>query len=247
LLVAAGEGILNLRPEYRLWLRVSGANVVKGSRAEIVELLRRHGEMTIQGLNEHLALAPAALRRHLDILVGEGTIDFRAVKQSTGRPHYAYRLTDAAYERLSTGYPRLTERLLEEAASLPGRSRKGDVLLDRLFAGVSDRIVAEHKPQVRGATIQDRVDSVTTALREEGILEDWSKQPDGYHLYNGNCPYHRAARASSGRCCASERRAIALLLDADVEQVGRIAEGGPVCEYIVHAAPDSWHSVATGK
>lgn len=209
---------------------------MKGSRDEIVDLLRRHGEMTVQGLVEQLSLAPAALRRHLDILVGEGTVDFHAVKQATGRPHYVYRLTEAAYERLSTGYPRLMERFIEEAATLPGRSRKGDVLLDTLFAGISDRLVAEHKYQVRGQTIQDRVDSVTSALREEGILEDWSEQPDGYHLYNGNCPYHRAARASSGRCCASERRAIALLLDAEVEQIGRIAEGGPVCEYIVRPA-----------
>jgi predicted ArsR family transcriptional regulator len=208
---------------------------VKGTRGEIVELLRRHGELTVHGLMELLSLAPAALRRHLDILVGEGTVEFRAVKQATGRPHFVYRLTEAAYERLSTGYPRLMERLIEEAAALPARSQKGNVVLDTLFAGVSDRLVAEHRLQVRGQTMQERVDSVTTALREEGILEEWSKQADGYHLYNGNCPYHSAARASSGRCCASERRAIALLLDADVEQVGRITEGGPVCEYIVHA------------
>ncbi|HTE84361.1 MAG TPA: ArsR family transcriptional regulator, partial [Dehalococcoidia bacterium] len=136
---------------------------MKGSRGEIVDLLRRHGEMTIHGLMERLSLAPAALRRHLDILVGEGTVDFRAVKQATGRPHYAYRLTEAAHERLSTGYPRLMERLIEEAAALPSQSRKGNVLLDTLFAGVSDRLVAEHKFQVRGHTIQDRVDSVTAA------------------------------------------------------------------------------------
>lgn len=210
---------------------------MKGTRDEIVALLRRHGELTVHSLIEHLALAPAALRRHLDILAGEGTIEFRAVRQAAGRPHYVYRLTDAARERLSTGYPRLMERLIEEAAALPPERGEGGPVLDTLFAGVSDRLVADHRMQVRGRTLQDRVDSVTDALREEGILEDWAKQDDGYHLYNGSCPYHRAARASSGRCCDSERRAIALLLDTPVEQVGRIAEGGPVCEYIVHATP----------
>jgi predicted ArsR family transcriptional regulator len=212
---------------------------VKGTRSEIVELLRRHGELTVQSLVQHLSLAPAALRRHLDILVGEGTVDVHAVKQATGRPHHVYKLTNAALERLSTGYPQLTERLIEEAAALRTGSRNKGALLDRLFAGISDRLVADHRPQVRGRTLRDRVDSVTLALREEGILDDWSKQADGYHLYNVSCPYHRAARASSGRCCASERRAIALLLGADVEQVGRIAEGGSVCEYIVHTATET--------
>jgi predicted ArsR family transcriptional regulator len=209
---------------------------VKGTRGEIVELLRRQGEMTVHSLMEHLELAPAALRRHLDILAGEGTVEFRAVKQATGRPHYLYRLTEAARERLSTGYPRLTERLIEEAALLPSRAGRRVPLIDTLFDGISDRLVADHKSQVRGANLRDRVDSLTEALRGEGILEDWTKQADGYHLYNGSCPYHRAARASSGRCCDSERRAIALLLETEVEQVGRIAEGGACCEYIVHAA-----------
>jgi predicted ArsR family transcriptional regulator len=209
---------------------------VKGTRGQIIELLRRQGEMTVHSLMEHLELAPAALRRHLDILAGEGTVEFRAVKQATGRPHYLYRLTEAARERLSTGYPRLTERLIEEAALLPSRAGRRVPLIDTLFNGISDRLVADHKSQVRGANLRDRVDSLTEALRGEGILEDWTKQADGYHLYNGSCPYHRAARASSGRCCDSERRAIALLLDTEVEQVGRIAEGGACCEYIVHAA-----------
>jgi predicted ArsR family transcriptional regulator len=208
---------------------------LKGTRVEIVELLRRHGELTVHDLIEHLGIAPAALRRHLDILVGEGTVDFRAVRQAMGRPHYAFYLTEQARERLSTGYPRLMERLLEGAAALESQSSEASPLLDTLFDGISDRLVAEHRTEVYGQTIQDRVDSVTSALREEGILDGWSKKEDGYHLYNGSCPYHRAAQASSGRCCASERRAIALLLDADVEQVGRITEGRPVCEYIVHS------------
>jgi predicted ArsR family transcriptional regulator len=210
---------------------------VKGTRDAIVGLLRRHGELTVLSLTEHLAIAPAATRRHLDILAGEGTVEVRAVKQAAGRPHYVYRLTDAACERLSTGHPLLTERLIEEAASLSAQAQDDRPILDALFAGVSDRLVADHRPQVRGMTLEDRVSSLTSALREEGILEQWSKQDDGYHLFNGACPYHRAARASSGRCCDSERRAIAVLLDAEVEQVGRIAEGRPVCEYIVHAAP----------
>jgi len=209
---------------------------VKGTRGEIVELLRRQGEMTIHELTEHVEVAPAALRRHLDILAAEGMVEYRAVRQATGRPHYAFSLTDRAREQLATGYPRLMERMIEEAAALPLRSGDGAGVLDTIFAGISDRIVADHQPQVHGQTIQDRVDSVTVALREEGILEGWSKQPDGIHLYNGNCPYGSAARASSGRCCDSERRAIALLLDTDVEQVGRIAEGRPVCEYIVRQA-----------
>ena len=209
---------------------------MKGTRGEIVELLRERGELTIQGLIEHLTLAPAAIRRHLDILVGEGVVEYRSIKQSAGRPYYAYRLSERAREQLSTGYPRLMERLILETAALDASGVAEGRLLETVFDRVSDRLVAEHGAQIQGTTLEERVDSVTSALREEGILAAWSRQADGYHLYNTNCPHYRAARASSGICCSSERRAISLLLDAEVEQVNRIAEGRSVCEYIVPTA-----------
>jgi len=220
---------------------------VKGTRGEIVELLRRHGELTVHGFMEHLPMAAAALRRHLESSIGAATVELRSVKQSTGRPYYVDRLSEQARERLAAGYPRLMERLILEAATLRAPVENGERGLEGLFNGVSDRLGAEHRPKVWGETLEQRVDSLTVALREEGILENWSQREDGYHLFNSSCPHHRAARASSGLCCSSERRAIALLLDTDVEQVGRIAEGRPVCEYIVHTTPGGAAEPADGE
>lgn len=210
---------------------------VKGTRGQIIELLRQHSDLTVQALVDHLELAPAAVRRHLDILVGQGVVEYRSVKQTTGRPYHAYRLTDQARDEIANDYPRLMERLILEARALDEAAAPAGHILDSLFERVSDRLVVEHSPEVRGGTLEQRMDSLTAALHEEGILDSWSKQADGYHLYNNTCPHHRAARASSGLCCASERRAIALLLHADVEQVGSIAAGTPVCEYVVQVAP----------
>lgn len=206
---------------------------MKGTRGEVVELLRQHGELSLQALMEHLPLAPAALRRHLDILSGEGVVEVRSVKQAAGRPYYAYRLSERAKEQLSNDYPKLMERLIRETAALDIAAVSEGKLLETVFDRVSDCLVAEHGREVQGKTLEERVERVTAALREEGILAAWLRQADGYHLYNTNCPHYRAALASSGICCSSERRAIALLLGAEVEQVGRIAEGRPICEYIV--------------
>jgi predicted ArsR family transcriptional regulator len=75
---------------------------------------------------------------------------------------------------------------------------------------------------------------VTDSLRSEGILESWHSEADGIHLVNGACPYREAARMSP-LCCESDRKAIELLLGQDVEQLNRIVDGAPVCEYLVHA------------
>ncbi len=77
------------------------------------------------------------------------------------------------------------------------------------------------------------------ALADEGLLDGIEVREDGVHLVNSTCPYRRAALTNSA-LCRSEQRTIALLLGTEVDQVSRIADGRPRCEYVVcgtHAGP----------
>ena len=92
-----------------------------------------------------------------------------------------------------------------------------------------------HRGEVRAeATVapEERVEQVTASLKGEGILRDWHAESDGLHLTNDACPYLRAAEISK-LPCESDRRAIELLLGLDVEQLNRIVDGSPICEYLV--------------
>ena len=75
-------------------------------------------------------------------------------------------------------------------------------------------------------------EALVEALRAEGILERWERRDDGIHLYNSVCPHRRAAMTAH-ELCSSERRAIALLLGEDVDQVGRMVAGDACCEYVI--------------
>ena len=208
---------------------------MKGTRGTIVALLRQRGECTVAELAQEVNIAPAALRRHLEILAGEGTVEYRAVKQPTGRPYFAYRLTERAREEAVNAYPRLLERLVAEVAALDREqtaAKDGHELLATVFDNMSAHLADDYRARVHGETLEERVSSLTEALRDEGIVERWEKQPDGYHLLTTACPHRRAALAAHG-LCSSETRAIALLLGTEVEQVGRVVDGAPVCEYLV--------------
>jgi len=208
---------------------------MKGTRGEIVALLRERGECTVADLAEAIGIAPAALRRHLEILAGEGTVEYRAVKQPTGRPYFAYRLTEQAREAAVNDYPRLLERLVTEVAALDRTQtadKDGRELLATVFANMTRHVAADYQARIRGETLEERVASVTEVLREEGIVERWSKQPDGFHLATSICPHRRVALATHG-LCDSEARLIATLLGTEVEQVGRVVDGAPACEYVV--------------
>jgi predicted ArsR family transcriptional regulator len=54
---------------------------------------------------------------------------------------------------------------------------------------------------------------------------------------NGTCPYLQAAELSR-LPCESDRQAISLLMGSEVEQIARIVDGAPVCEYLVRHGDD---------
>lgn len=208
---------------------------MKSTRAVVLDLLRRNGELSITALAAQLGIAPPAVRRHLDILAGAALVDYRAVRQHTGRPYFVYFLTERARERQETGYPRLAERLMRELNALDEGNDEGHRVMEALLERMSEHLAEEHRGQVTGSTLEERVASLTEALHEEGILDQFENREDGVHLLNLSCPYRRAAVANSALCHA-EQRAISLLLDRDVRQIGRIADGQPRCEYVVGLA-----------
>jgi predicted ArsR family transcriptional regulator len=205
---------------------------MKSTRDQLLELLRQYDELTVTELATQLGIAGPAVRRHLDILTGEALVEYRTVKQHTGRPYFVYYRTERARERESTGYPRLLERLLHELDALDEDGAAGRKLGELLLERMSDHLAEEHRGQITGATLEERVTSLVTALHDEGILDDFEAREDGLHLINLSCPYRRAALANTALCQA-EQRTISLLLDEDVHQIGRIADGQSRCEYVV--------------
>ena len=174
-----------------------------------------------------LGITPAAVRRHLDHLRGDGLVEARSVKQATGRPFHAYYPTAEGAGHVPAPYADLVARMLRSL---------GEQHVDAAVAtGVAASLADRHRSEVPGRSQgETRVQSVTESLRSEGILESWHAEDDGYHLVNSTCPYPQAAELSR-LPCEADRQAIGLLLGSEVEQVERIVDGSSVCEYVLRA------------
>ena len=195
----------------------------------MLDFVVAHREVRVEDLAEAFGITTAAVRRHLDNLRADGLIDVRPVKQATGRPYHAYFPTEAAAGALPAGYADLLERVLK---SVDGREDVAHAMAEQMAESVASRHRAECTtdglPEVR-------IVQVTESLREEGILDGWHEEADGYHLVNGRCPYRKAAEFSK-LPCESDRKAIELLLGQDVRQLHRLVDGAPNCEYLVRVA-----------
>ncbi len=210
---------------------------MESTKDQVLQLLREHGEATVGVLSEALGVGQATVRRHLDHLRMEGLADVRAERHGVGRPKFVFYTTEAGEERAPAGYARLLSRLYQGLTSLDERDvrgRDGAEVLRSVVHVTAEQLAHEHESEVVAPSLEGRINETSIALRNEGIVDGWRKEPDGYHLTNSACPYRMAAQASHGPC-ELDRRTIELLVDAPVRQVSRIVDGQSVCEYVVAA------------
>ncbi len=201
-----------------------------GTRERVFEHVLEHHGARVEELAGALGVKAAAIRRHLDHLRADGLIESRPVKQATGRPFLSWYPTQKGSGEAPPAYADLFARIL---------GWLGKEHIDEAVAtGVATSLAERHRDEVAGSESgEDLVEHVTESLRSEGILETWRAEADGFHLLNSTCPYPQAAELSR-LPCEADRQAIGLLLGSDVEQIERIVDGSPVCEYLVQMSDD---------
>lgn len=211
--------------------------VLQRARDEVVDILHERGACTVADLAEAIGVSQGSIRRHLDILVGEGLLDTTLVRQARGRPVTRYSLSEAGEEHSSADhYTRLLQRLLPALSELSAdevSGQPGQAILAQVFNRVAEDVARERSPQVRSEELGPRLEEVVAALSDVSILNEVHDEGDAYRLRNVGCPCRSTASDSSAPCEA-DRYSIELLVGAPVEQVATIAGGSDYCEYLVH-------------
>lgn len=206
------------------------------TRDAVIRLLQEQGASTAADLAKNIGVSTGSIRRHMDIMVAEGLLETELVRQQRGRPVTRYTLSEAGEEETSgASYSRLLDRIYPALASMSTAEvsgRDGAELVDLLFDRVGASMARDHAPRITAEVFDDRVQQVTDALQEEGILELVELRDDLVVLRNTTCPVRSCAEGNHAMC-ESDRGAIEALIGMPVVQASTVASGGDVCEYVV--------------
>jgi predicted ArsR family transcriptional regulator len=209
---------------------------VEQTRDAVIRLLQERGASTAADLASQVGVSTGSIRRHMDIMVAEGLLDTELVRQQRGRPVTKYTLSEAGEEETSgASYSRLLDRIYPALASMTAEEVSGldgGDLAERIFDRVGASMARDHAPRITAQVFDDRVQQVTEALQEEGILELVERRDDLVVLRNTTCPVRSCAEGNHSMCDA-DRGAIEALLGLPVVQASTVASGGDVCEYVV--------------
>ncbi len=204
---------------------------MQDTRQQILEILKRHGEVTVQDLSQELGLTSVTVRHHLEILRSEGYITEPEIRRSNrpGRPRYIYRLTSTAADLFPNNYSGLATALLDVLQEcMPDEERQ--VLLDE----AAKRMVLE----VGTLPIDhdDRMDQALAFLNRHGFVARWEKDEEArYLVYVSSCPYHYVAESHPATCHIDERM-LQLLTEGKIVRLKGHAHEGSLCVFEVR-----WH------
>jgi predicted ArsR family transcriptional regulator len=206
----------------------------QSTRARIARLILENGPVTAAGLGTRCDLTPAAVRRHLDHLLGAGLIEIRIARvygnRGRGRPARTFVITDAGRSAFEHTYDDLAASALRFLAERAGP----DAVTEFARRQVAD-LERRYRPAVDAAPPAGRVLALAEALSADGYAASATAmatadggQPGGDQLCQHHCPVAHVA-AEYPQLCEAETEAFGRLLGAPVQRLATIAHGDGIC------------------
>jgi DeoR family suf operon transcriptional repressor len=203
---------------------------MKSTKDKILQTLLRHPRITINEIAEAVGINAISVRHHLSNLEKEGLIAAEEERHGVGRPRLMYSLTEDGMERFPTKYLRLTTRLLAQMKeTLPGPA------VANLFSQVAEDMAKDYAEQIKGLSMEERLDFVKDMLAQEGFTVEWEKKGKEYQIHEITCPYYQIGIAHP-EVCTVDQTLISKMLALPASKVQCILNGAAHCTYVVQPA-----------
>ncbi len=197
------------------------------TRQRVVQLILGDGPQTAKQLADKLDLTPAAVRRHLTVLLDEGVLDSRAERvygaRGRGRPSKVFVLTDAGRAEFRQAYDDLAIAALRRLSAVAGPNAVRELSRERLDE-VERRFRQHRDEHPEGRAIEALVE----ALAVDGYAPSVRPVHSGDQLLQHHCPVAHVA-AEFPVLCEIETQLFASLLGSHVQRLATIAHGDGVC------------------
>jgi DeoR family transcriptional regulator, suf operon transcriptional repressor len=203
---------------------------MSATRNKILQTLLKKPKSTINEMAEVVGINPISVRHHLTNLQMEGLVEAQEERHGVGRPRLVYLLTIEGMEQFPTRYLQLTKRLITQMKeSMPPET------VSTLFGQIADNLVSQYEHDVKGLSMEARLDFVKDLLAQEGFTVEWEKKGDSYQIHETSCPYYQIGIAHP-EVCTVDQTLISKMLALPVNKVQCILDGSAHCTYVVQQA-----------
>ena len=197
------------------------------TRRRVAQSILEPGPSTAVALAQRLGLTPAAVRRHLDVLLGRGHLEAREQRfygqRGRGRPAKVFALTDAGRSDFYTAYDTLAIQTLEYLAEAAGPDAVTRFAQARIAA-----VEARYAELTASAAGSTPAEALAAALSADGYVASTQPSAAGEQLCQHHCPVARVAERFP-QLCEVETEMFSRLLGVHVQRLATIAHGDGIC------------------
>ena len=218
-------------------MSVSSVEVVDlPTRRRVVNFILNEGPQTAKQLAERLHLTPAAVRRHLTVLLSDGTLESREQRvfgaRGRGRPSKVFVLTDSGRAAFRQAYDDLAIMALKRLAVAVGPGAIREIATDRVTC-IEERFRAARDRAPEAPAVELLVE----VLAVDGYAPSIRPLHSGTQLLQHHCPIAHVA-TEFPELCEIETQLFARLLGTHVQRLATIAHGDGVCTtHVPHRLP----------
>ncbi len=221
---------------------------MEGTRRRILQQLQRNGTDTVDGLATSIGLAPATIRRHLDILQRDRMVAYEEVRKKMGRPEYSFYLTEEGQEALPKGYDRLLGMMMEEMSALSTddtEARDGSDLLKLVFTRISGKVSSQYEDQTEGKGLDDRLTTLIHHLEQDDFFPEAEVVDGTLQIRLFNCPFRSVAMQNKA-VCTFDLNLISNILDMEISRQECIHDGDGRCMYTADIGSQAAEALVLG-
>lgn len=203
---------------------------MKSTRDKILQTLLKKPKSTINDMAEAVGINPISVRHHLANLQMEGLVESQEERHGVGRPRLVYMLTNDGMERFPTRYLRFATRLISQMKeTMPGP------MISQLFGQIAEDLAGEYANEIKGLSMEQRLDLVQELLAQEGFTVEWEKKGAEYQIHETSCPYYQIG-VTHPEVCTVDQTLISKMLALPANKVQCVLSGGAHCTYVVQPA-----------
>jgi predicted ArsR family transcriptional regulator len=227
----------------------AGLRSERSTRNRVARSILDHGPSTVADLAGRLGLTQAAVRRHLDTLVGDNVVQPREQRvygaRTRGRPAKVFALTDCGRDAFDQSYDKLAADALSWIADQEGGEQA-------VAAFARARIAAQagaYRKAVDEAAPEQKTEALAKALSVDGYAATARSAPhphQGEQLCQHHCPVAHVAERFP-QLCEAETEFFAELLGTHVQRLATIAHGDGVCTTFIPRIPKTATDTASAS
>jgi predicted ArsR family transcriptional regulator len=197
------------------------------TRERVLKTLLVRDKCTINELADEVEINPISVRHHITKLEAEGLVVSIEERHGVGRPRRLYFLSEKGREQFPRRYLKLVLRLLDQLKHTMPKH-----MVNELFSRMAKDLAQEHRDDLSGLNIEQKLDLITSLLTEEGFTVNWEFKDGVYYINESNCPYIHVGH-DHPEICSIDRTLIASILDLPTKKINCKLHGDTHCTYIV--------------